>query len=39
MTIQFLAHGPADMVGVVVVEGAKAGQEFSDWVIEEDQTL
>jgi len=39
MAIQFLVHEPGDMVGVVVVEGVKAGQELSGWVMEGDQTL
>jgi (2R)-sulfolactate sulfo-lyase subunit alpha len=39
MAIQFLVHEPGDMVGVVVVEGIKAGQELSGWVMDGDQTL
>ncbi|MBI4803747.1 MAG: UxaA family hydrolase [Desulfovibrio sp.] len=39
MAIQFLVHEPGDMVGVVVVEGVKAGQELSGWVMEGDKTL
>jgi len=29
MAIDFLVHEPGDSVGVVVVEGIKAGQELS----------
>jgi (2R)-sulfolactate sulfo-lyase subunit alpha len=39
MAIQFLVHEPGDMVGVVVVEGIKAGQELSGWVMDGDQTV
>jgi (2R)-sulfolactate sulfo-lyase subunit alpha len=39
MAIQFLVHEPGDMVGVVVVEGLRAGQELSGWIMEGDQTL
>jgi len=39
MAIQFIVHEPGDMVGVVVVEGVKAGQELTGWVMEDDKTL
>jgi (2R)-sulfolactate sulfo-lyase subunit alpha len=39
MAIQFLVHEPGDSVGVVVVEGIKAGQELSGWVMDGDKTL
>ncbi len=39
MAIDFLVHEAADGVGVVVVEGAKADQEISGWVMKEDQTI
>ena len=39
MAIQFLVHEPGDMVGVVVVEGVKAGQDLTGWIMENDQTL
>ena len=39
MSIDFLVHEAADGVGVVVVEGIKAGQELTGWVMKEDQTL
>ena len=39
MAIDFLVHEAADGVGVVVVEGLKAGQEITGWVMKEDQTV
>jgi len=39
MSIDFLVHEAADGVGVVVVEGIKADQELTGWVMKEDQTL
>jgi len=39
MSIQFIVHEPGDMVGVVVVEGVKAGQQLTGWVMENDKTL
>jgi (2R)-sulfolactate sulfo-lyase subunit alpha len=39
MAIQFLVHEPGDSVGVVVVEGIKAGQELSGWVMDGDKTV
>jgi len=39
MAIDFLVHEAADGVGVVVVEGLKADQEISGWVMKEDQTI
>lgn len=39
MSIQFIVHEPGDMVGVVVVEGVKAGQQLTGWVMEGDKTL
>ena len=38
MSIHFLVHEAADNVGVVVIEGVKAGQELTGWVMKEDQT-
>jgi (2R)-sulfolactate sulfo-lyase subunit alpha len=37
--IQFIVHDEADSVGVVVVEGVKAGQELTGWVMEQDKTI
>lgn len=39
MAIDFLVHEAADGVGVAVVEGLKANQEITGWVMKEDQTL
>ncbi len=39
MSIQFLVHEDGDSVGVVVVEGVKAGQEMTGWVMAEDKTV
>ncbi len=35
----FLVHELKDNVGVIVVEGIKAGQELSGWVWEDDSTI
>jgi len=37
--IQFLVHDKKDTVGVIVVEGVKAGQELTGWVMEDDSTV
>lgn len=37
--IEFVVHGENDSVGVVVVEGIKAGQEITGWVMDEDKTI
>lgn len=37
--IHFLVHDKKDTVGVVVVEGIKAGQELVGWVMEGDSTI
>ena len=39
MSIQFLVHEPGDSVGVVVVEGVKAGQELTGWQMADNKTL
>ena len=39
MDIHFLVHETGDSVGVVVVEGVKAGQELHGWVMAEDETV
>jgi (2R)-sulfolactate sulfo-lyase subunit alpha len=39
MAIHFLVHEPADSVGVVVVEGVKAGQELTGWIMDGDKTV
>jgi (2R)-sulfolactate sulfo-lyase subunit alpha len=37
--IHFVVHEEGDSVGVVVVEGVKAGDELSGWVMEEDKSI
>ncbi len=39
MTIHFVVHEEGDSVGVVVVEGVKAGDALTGWIMEQDQTL
>ena len=39
MAIDFMVHEAGDGVGVVVVEGVKAGQELTGWVMKENQTI
>ena len=39
MSIDFLVHETADGVGVVVVEGIKAGQDLTGWVMKEDKII
>lgn len=35
----FLVHEDGDSVGVVVVEGIKAGKELTGWVMAQDRTI
>jgi (2R)-sulfolactate sulfo-lyase subunit alpha len=37
--IQVLVHDKKDTVGVIVVEGVKAGQHLSGWIMEDDKDL
>jgi len=39
MATQFIVHDKADTVGVVVVEGVKAGQDLTGWIMETDETI
>ncbi len=39
MSIDFVIHEEADGVGVVVVEGLKAGKECTGWIMQEDKTV
>ncbi|GAB3672391.1 flagellar biosynthesis protein FlgA [Salinisphaera aquimarina] len=39
METHFLVHNKVDKVGVVVVEGIKAGQKLSGWLMENDDTI
>lgn len=34
--VDFVVHDEGDSVGVVVVEGVKAGDEISGWVMDQD---
>jgi (2R)-sulfolactate sulfo-lyase subunit alpha len=35
----FVVHEDGDSVGVVVVEGVKAGDKLTGWVMEQDRTI
>lgn len=37
--IHFVVHDEADSVGVVVVEGVKAGQKLSGWIMDQDKEI
>jgi (2R)-sulfolactate sulfo-lyase subunit alpha len=37
--IHFVVHGEGDSVGVVVVEGVKAGQELAGWIMDQDKEI
>ena len=37
--IHFVVHDENDSVGVVVVEGVKAGQELSGWIMDQDKDI
>ncbi len=37
--IHFVVHEEGDSVGVVVVEGIKAGAALTGWVMDDDKTL
>ena len=39
MTIHFVVHEEGDSVGTIVVEGVKAGDALTGWVMEQDKTL
>jgi (2R)-sulfolactate sulfo-lyase subunit alpha len=39
MTIHFVVHEDGDGVGVVVLEGIKAGQELTGWIMEQDRDI
>ena len=39
MSVQFLVHEDGDSVGVITVEGVKAGQELTGWIMKEDKTI
>ncbi len=35
----FLVHEEGDSVGVIVIEGVKAGTELAGWIMREDRTV
>jgi (2R)-sulfolactate sulfo-lyase subunit alpha len=37
--IHFVVHDEHDCVGVVVVEGVKAGQKLSGWIMDQDKSI
>ena len=37
--IHFVLHDPKDTVAVVGVEGVKAGQDLTGWIMDEDRTI
>ncbi|MBI3453101.1 MAG: UxaA family hydrolase [Rhodospirillales bacterium] len=39
MATHFIVHDKKDTVGVIVVEGVKAGQTLTGWVMEDDSTI
>jgi (2R)-sulfolactate sulfo-lyase subunit alpha len=39
MPIQFVVHDEKDSVGVVVVEGVKAGASLTGWIMDQDKTI
>lgn len=39
MTIHFVVHDEGDSVGVVVVEGLKAGQKLTGWIMDQDRLI
>ena len=39
MTVHFCVHDEGDSVGVVVVEGIKAGQTLNGWILDQDRMI
>ena len=39
MAVHFIVHDEGDSVGVVVVEGIKAGDSLSGWIMDQDKTI
>jgi (2R)-sulfolactate sulfo-lyase subunit alpha len=37
--IHFIVHDENDSVGVVVVEGIKAGDDITGWIMDQDKTI
>jgi (2R)-sulfolactate sulfo-lyase subunit alpha len=39
MAVHFVVHDEGDSVGVVVVEGVKAGDSLTGWIMDQDKTI
>ncbi len=39
MPVHFIVHDEGDSLGVVVVEGIKAGDKLSGWIMDQDKTI
>ncbi len=39
MTVHFIVHDEGDSVGVVVVEGLKAGSRINGWIMDQDRII
>ena len=39
MSIHFIVHDEGDSVGVVVVEGIKAGDTLTGWIMDQDKLI
>lgn len=39
MTVHFIVHDEGDSVGVVVVEGLKAGTRANGWIMDQDRMI
>jgi (2R)-sulfolactate sulfo-lyase subunit alpha len=39
MTIHFVVHDEGDSVGVAVVEGLRAGQTLTGWIMDQDRMI
>jgi (2R)-sulfolactate sulfo-lyase subunit alpha len=39
MTTHFIVHEEGDSVGVVVVEGVKAGDTLNGWIMDQDKSI
>lgn len=39
MAVHFVVHDERDSVGVIVVEGVKAGDKLTGWIMDTDKTI
>ena len=39
MIIDFVVHGEGDSAGVVVVEGVRAGDTLTGWIMDQDKII